>query len=41
MEDEELKNFRQQWRKADKDNSGTLDKKEIVRLVQKVRHTIP
>lgn len=36
MEDEELKNFRRQWRKADKDNSGTLDKKEVVRLVQKV-----
>ncbi|CAM9667713.1 unnamed protein product [Scytosiphon promiscuus] len=39
MEDEELKNFRQQWRKADKDNSGTLDKKEIVRLVQKLNIT--
>ena len=40
MEDEELKNFRRQWRKADKDNSGTLDKKEIVRLLQKVRGTV-
>eukprot|EP00903_Cladosiphon_okamuranus_P007222 g7010.t1 len=39
MEDEELKNFRRQWRKADKDNSGTLDKKEIVRLVQTLNIT--
>lgn len=37
MEDEELKNFRHQWRKADKDGSGTLDKKEIISLVQKVQ----
>lgn len=36
VEDEELKNFRRQWRKADKDGSGTLDRKEVVVLVQKV-----
>eukprot|EP00752_Nemacystus_decipiens_P001301 g1292.t1 len=39
MEDEELKNFRRQWRMADKDNSKTLDRKEIVRLVQKLNIT--
>lgn len=36
MEDEELKNFRRQWKKADKDNSGTLDRKEVITLVQRV-----
>lgn len=36
VEDEELKNFRRQWRKADKDGSETLDRKEVVVLVQKV-----
>ncbi|CBN76512.1 similar to phospholipase C, delta 4 [Ectocarpus siliculosus] len=39
MEDEELKNFRQQWRKADKDGNLTLDRKEIVRLVQTLNIT--
>lgn len=37
MEDEELKYYRQQWRKADKDGSGTLDKKEVACLAQQVR----
>lgn len=37
MEDEELKNFKRQWKKADKDNSGTLDRKEVITLVQRVR----
>ncbi|CAM9840055.1 unnamed protein product [Ectocarpus sp. 4 AP-2014] len=39
MEDEELMNFRQQWRKADKDGNLTLDRKEIVRLVQTLNIT--
>ncbi|CAM9183166.1 unnamed protein product [Pylaiella littoralis] len=39
MEDDELKNYRRQWRKADKDNSGALDKKEIIVLVQTLNIT--
>lgn len=39
MEDEELKNYKHQWRKADKDGSGTLDYKEVIVLVQKVQYS--